>query len=132
MNEYDVQANEFAKKYGVKLYSKYIGFEPNRLWGPESNHHWKCTLKRGNSSYTFDFWRGVGCGPGKPTMYDVLSCLQKYDVGEFDDFCKEFGYTFTCVLEYSRAKKIHRGCQKEYKAVMRLFSDCINEIQEIN
>jgi len=28
--------------------------------------------------------------PIAPTLYDVLTCLQKYEVGTFEDFCSDF------------------------------------------
>lgn len=67
--------------------------------------------------------------PIKPTLYDVLSCLQKYDVGSFEDFCSEFGYD-----EDSRsAEKIYKAVVKEFEAMERLFTNEELEIlAEIN
>ena len=54
-----------------------------------------------------------------PTAYDVLACLQKYDVGTFSNFCSEFGYD-----EDSRtAEKIYFAVQKEYDSLSRLYSE---------
>lgn len=54
-----------------------------------------------------------------PDVYDVLACLQKYDIGTFEDFCSEFGYD-----EDSRtAERIYIAVVKEYKELARIFTD---------
>ena len=60
-----------------------------------------------------------------PTAYDVLACLQKYDVGTFENFCSEFGYD-----EDSRtAEKVYKAVCEEYLNVCKLWSD--SEIEEL-
>lgn len=54
-----------------------------------------------------------------PNEYDVLVCLQKYDVGTFEDFCLDFGYD-----EDSRtAERIYIAVIKEYKDLTRIFTE---------
>ena len=54
-----------------------------------------------------------------PNEYDVLACLEKYDVGSFEDFCSEFGYG-----EDSRtAERIYIVVIKEYKDLTRIFTE---------
>lgn len=54
-----------------------------------------------------------------PSEYDVLACLEKYDVGTFEDFCSEFGYD-----EDSRtAERIYIAVIKEYKDLTRIFTE---------
>jgi len=55
----------------------------------------------------------------EPTAYDVLACLQKYDVGTFSDFCSEFGYD----EDSRKAEKIYFAVQKEYDSLSRLYSE---------
>lgn len=62
-----------------------------------------------------------------PTMYDVLTCLTKYDPYSFEDFCGDYGYD----EDSRKAEKIYRAVVKEYKAVQRLFGDILEELQEI-
>lgn len=63
-----------------------------------------------------------------PSKYSILACLQKYDVGTFEDFCSEFGYD----TDSRRAKKTYKAVVKEWQAINRLFSDEeIEEMQEI-
>jgi len=67
--------------------------------------------------------------PTTPTNYGILSCLQKYEIGTFEDFCGEFGYS-----EDSRAaEKTYKAVCKEYDNVCKIWSDEeIEELQEIN
>ena len=63
-----------------------------------------------------------------PSEYDVLACLEKYDVGTFEDFCSEFGYD-----EDSRtAEQIYIAVIKEYKDLTRIFTEeQMEELSEI-
>lgn len=65
----------------------------------------------------------------KPTEYDVLACMTKYDPGTFEDFCSDFGYD-----EDSRAaERIYFAVQKEYAQLSRLFAyEQMDELREIN
>jgi len=70
---------------------------------------------------TFDFGK-------EPTVYDVLSCLQKYDVGSLQDFCDELGYSDDSI----NAIKIYEAVVNEYVNVKMLWSDKeIELLQEV-
>lgn len=60
----------------------------------------------------------------EPTLYDVIACIQKYDVGSFADFCSEFGYD----EDSRKAEKIYNAVCDEYMNVSRLFNDSEIEI----
>jgi hypothetical protein len=62
-----------------------------------------------------------------PTAYDVLAAVQKYEVGTFEDFCSEFGYD----TDSRKAEKTYFEIQKEYAEIEKLFSDVMEELQEI-
>jgi len=63
-----------------------------------------------------------------PTAYDVLTCLQKYDVGTFEDFCSEFGYD----NDSRQAEKTYNAVLDEYKNVCMLWNESeIEQLQEI-
>lgn len=126
MNEYIKQANDFAKKYGVKL--SVISSKRTTMWGEtQVRTVFKLKLSRKGKSYTFDFGQSIVNGDYRPSMYDILACLQKNDVGSFEDFCGEFGYN-----EDSRnAEKTYKAVCKEFSAVNRLFGDILDEMQEI-
>lgn len=65
----------------------------------------------------------------EPNMYDVMTCLQKYDVGSFDDFCDEFGYDNDSI----GALKIYKSVKEEYTNMCMLFTETelelLSEIQ---
>lgn len=64
-----------------------------------------------------------------PTPYAVLACLQKYEVGSFENFCDEFGYN----VDSRKAEKTYNAVAKEWQEVQKLWSDGeIALLQEIN
>ena len=64
-----------------------------------------------------------------PNSYDVLACLTKYDPGNFENFCSDFGYD----TDSKKAEKTYLAVKDEYLNVTRLFTDSEIEIlNEIN
>jgi len=67
--------------------------------------------------------------PKAPNEYDILACLQKYDVGTFKDFCLEFGYDEDSIM----ANKTYQAVCNEFKDVQTIWTDEeIELLQEIN
>lgn len=67
--------------------------------------------------------------PVTPDEYSILACLQKYDVGTFEDFCSEFGYD----TDSRQAEKVYNAVKEEYLNVCTIFNDKeLEELQEIN
>jgi len=62
-----------------------------------------------------------------PTIYDVLACVEKTEIGAFDDFCAEFGYSNDNI----KAKETWEAVLKESWEIRRLFADCLEELSEI-
>lgn len=62
-----------------------------------------------------------------PTEYDILAGITKNDPGTFDDFCSGFGYD----TDSKEAGQTYFAVQKEWANINRLFSDCMDELQEI-
>lgn len=136
---YDIQAENFAKKYGVKLtiFHTETEYRPYFSDDKKSRYVFKCRLSRGRRSYTFRFGQSLAEGSKAPDLYSILSCLTKYDCGTFEDFCNEFGYE-SYNEEYTgynkESMKIYKAVCREYKAVCRLFGDageCFDELCEI-
>jgi hypothetical protein len=63
-------------------------------------------------------YRNFGASPKRPTAYDVLSCIQKYDPGSFHDFCSEFGYNEDSISD----KRVWRACVDEWRKVRAFFT----------
>lgn len=67
--------------------------------------------------------------PVTPDSYDILSCLQKWEVGTFDNFCNEFGYYNDSI----QAEKVYKAVLSEYTALCTLYTDAELELMsEIN
>lgn len=78
----------------------------------------------------YSFMQGVDTihKPEEPRPYDLLACLQKYDVGTFENFCSEFGYD----SDSKRAERTYEGVREEYEKVCALFNEEeLTELQEI-
>ena len=68
-----------------------------------------------------------------PTEYDILACLQLYDVGSMDDFMDEFGYEIKCVEDMTNFINTYNAVVKEYHDVRRCFTEeQIEAMSEIN
>lgn len=132
---YQEHANSFATKHGIKLTVLSSRYGRHFVNDTQSRYIFKLKLSRGKNSYTFDFGQSLAAGSKEPSMYDVLACLQKYDVGSFEDFCDEFGYDLyndSYTGKNKNSLKIYNAVCKEFDAVDRLFSDILDELQEIN
>lgn len=132
ISNYQQQAINFATKYGVKLTVNYSHYGPHFAGDKQSRHIFKCKLSRNRKSYIFNFGQSLNAGSEEPTLYDILTCLQKYDVGSYTDFCSEFGYTaFNEVTDSKLQSKLYNAVCKEYEGVLRVFDGCMDELQEI-
>jgi len=124
---YEQNAANFATKHGIKLIINSSEYRPYFAEDKESRFVFKCTLIRNKKRYTFTFGQSLAKGSEAPSMYSILACLQKYEIGTFKNFCSEFGYN-----EDSRtAERTYKAVCKEYNAVSRLFGDILDELQEI-
>ena len=113
MTEYEVQANDFLKKAGAKMTISRIG----EVWGFPFDHdlmwHYKyqVTLSRNGQQYRFQFYDSHQnwLNNQRPTRYDVLACVEKYEVPDsLRDFAYEYGYDFETERDYKYVKKSMR------------------------
>lgn len=64
----------------------------------------------------------------RPSAYDVLACITKYDPSTFKDFCADFGYSDDSIL----ALKTYVAAQAEYFHLTQIFTpEQMEELQEI-
>lgn len=67
-----------------------------------------------------------------PSEYDVLSAVQKYDVGTIDDFVSEYGFEVKKWSDVKRIEKTYKLCKKEYEGLRRIFTEeQMEELREI-
>ena len=141
MLNYEAMAKEFCEKTGTKVIIKYKEKKLNPWNATDYTKNWihdiyRITIKRDGKQFSFNFTQSKnGTDNGeKPTEYDILACLTKYDVGSFEDFCAEFGYELYNeeYTSYNKnSKRTYNAVVKEYNNVMRLFKDVIEELAEI-
>ena len=128
---YEHQANDFLSKTNTSIKIEFLKYGSRFSGEKECRNIYKVKIKRENKSFSFNFGQSIyATSKGeKPTNYDILSCLQKYDVGSFEDFCSEFGYD----EDSRKAEKTYNAVCKEYDNVCKIWSEKeIELLQEIN
>ena len=97
MSEYEMQANAFLKKAETKMSISRTGevkgfpFDAHdTLW----HYRYQVTLTRHRKQYRFTFYDSFNNWQHnkRPSRYDVLASVEKYDPGCFEWFIKEYGY----------------------------------------
>ena len=58
-----------------------------------------------------------------PTSYDILACLEKYEVGTMDDFFHEFGYEVKSADDIFCFLNTYNAVVKEYRDLCRIFTE---------
>jgi hypothetical protein len=125
--DYKQQAIDFLKQTGATLKVEYIGHDFYFPADKERRDIYRFQISRNGRRYTAKFGQSIANVDKKPTAYDILACLTKYDPGTFENFCGDFGYD-----EDSRtAERIYKSVVREWKGVDRLFSDVMEQLAEI-
>lgn len=131
-SQYDIQAEQFLLKHGIKLRITLSDSKP-APWDT-AGHHYRVTLsKKSGGRVTFDFWGSVAdMRAGKaPSEYGVLACLSS-DVNipeTFEDFCSDLGYEQDSI----KALQTFKRCLSFSKRLRAFFTtDEIEALQEIN
>lgn len=132
MNKYQEQALDFLKECDAKIRINFIGFKANRDWNETKERSlFNIVLTTPKGFMNFNFWDSfvnttklrnqirVGIKiTAKPTIYDVLACLTKYDPGTFEDFCSDYGYD----EDSETSKKIYFAVQDEFSQLCEIFT----------
>jgi hypothetical protein len=128
-SNYNEAATKFLEATNTKLKIEFLKHGKHFADDKQTRDIYKCKLQRGKNSYSFNFGQSIVGAGTKPTNYDILACLQKYDVGSFEDFCNMFGYD----NDSRAAEKTYKAVCKEFEGMERLFSSEELEIlSEIN
>lgn len=125
MNEYQKQALDFLAKANAKMQITYDSFQRNPLWNETFNREkYLVIIATPQGKTSFFFWNSVYNHTNriKPNEYDILACLEKYDVGTFNDFISEFGYNIDDYRDEQRVKRIYNAVCKEYENLCRIFT----------
>lgn len=127
---YERNAQTFCAEHNVHIYVRMIDERPDDLCDG-CGQPWKVCIERYGNTYHFYFSNSKAAGENPPTAYDILSCLQKYDVGSIDDFVSEYGYEVHKWADVKRIEKTYEAVKNEAVTVMLLFKDCLDELREI-
>ena len=57
-----------------------------------------------------------------PTNYDIITCLNKYDVGSLEDFMFEYGYEIKERGDFQKIMATYNGCCEEYRNLCKCFT----------
>lgn len=69
----------------------------------------------------------------RPSAYDILACLEKYDPDTFDNWAADMGYNDQPLSEYPNVLKVWTACVEQYRGLARMFSDAeMEQLREIN
>jgi len=135
MNDYKKQADDFLKKANATIEIKKAERQQDPLWhkdGEDYGYMYNITIKReGKRDWKFNFWGSVAdkkAGEFSPSSYDILACITKYNPGTFSVFCSCYGYD----EDSKTAEKTFIAVVNEWNECERMFSDLMDELQEIN
>ena len=139
MSEYQREAIDFLRDSGTEMKIKFIevvdGF-PNDPKDTHPRNKYIVTMKRGSKGFSTPFYDSIRNYKKHliPTEYDVLACLEKYEVADtLEDFASEFGYDISEPEDRMRVRKIWRDCKTQYEKLVEFFGDeWMERLQEIN
>ena len=125
MREYVKQAKEFLANCNATMKITFLGAEINKDWNDnEYRNAYRVTITTPLGKMQVKFWDSIYNmqHSKQPTEYDILACLQKYDVGTIDDFVSEYGYEVNCWADVKRIERIYKAVVNEYNKVKRCFT----------
>jgi hypothetical protein len=145
---YQKQGEDFLSETKTTMTCDYLG--KGNFDGDKPNwerRKYLVTFRRGARSKTFEFTGSASAHTNtkgdwtlerkeaqrklewakNPTPYDVLACLQKYDVGGFKNFCADLGYD----EDSRKAERTYFAGREEFEKVKSLWGDVLEKLQEI-
>lgn len=127
--DYRKETLDFLKRVNAKVKITPIDCE-KPLWSSSYYDTYRVTISRNGKRYTYKYYDNARRIPDE---YDALSCLEKYDVGSYEDFCNEFGYEmYDDGSGFNKdTMKIYKAVVKEVEGVERVFGDVLEEFAEI-
>ena len=146
MSEYVIEAKKFLEECNATMNFMYLGTEVNKDWNETIKRDtYMVNIRTPLGSMQVKFYDSIKntlknkerhlSGLKEKvqiTEYDVLSCLQKYDVGDIEDFMYEFGYEIKERGDLKRIQNIYNAVVEEYEDVCRCFTTKqIEKLQEI-
>lgn len=135
MSEYVKQARDFLESCGAKMEINYLHKEiPD--WGdnkPRNKYLFVIITPLGMlHDYFYDSLSNTERGIYDVNEYDILACLEKYDVGTIDDFVSEFGCEVHKWDDVRRIERTYKAVVRRYKRLCEIFTpEQMEELREI-
>ena len=133
MDEYNRKAKEFLKKVGAKVTISYKDSGKLPDWDTYDYDNYRVRVDRKGKSWSYMYHQTTHRTKkdGRPTPYDVLSCVEQTDPGTIDDFVQDCGYEVHSWNDVRRIERIYKAVCKEAKNFERMFGDVADEFCEV-
>ena len=134
MSKYERQAKDFLKKTGAKMTISFKDCAPYFEGEKEYRNIYRIRIDRNGKSWSFNFGDSIANknNGDRPTAYDVLACITKYEPpADVWDFAEEYGYNIDSRQEYNKVNRIYKNVCIEYKNAVRMFGDVLDDLAEI-
>lgn len=128
MNVYELQARKFCRDNSVMITRVFTGHKKYFNTDTQPRDTYSVTIRRGKAAMTTNFGQSIANEGKKPSKYDILACLTKYDPGSFEEFCSDFGYD----SDSRKAYEVYEAVCKEWEGVEKVFIGILEQLQEIN
>jgi hypothetical protein len=131
LSDYELQAKFFLLKSDTTLKIEFLKngkyFDDDK----DKRNIYQCILSKNGEVYSFTFGDSINNTQKgiKPSVYDILACVEKYQYDNFKDFCNAFGYD----EDSRKAYKIYEAVKEQGENIISLFGedDTINDLREI-
>lgn len=132
--DYVERAKEFLKKIGAKVTITFKDCTPVPDWDDDRpRNNYRVRIDRNGKTWSYIFHDSLHntWNHKRPTPYDVLACVETYDVGSIDDFVSEFGYEVSCWADVKKIQRIYKAVKKEAANYQRIFGDVAEEMRDV-
>lgn len=125
-NEYQKQAEKFCKNTNSKISFKFIKEGYYFPGDKEYRNIYRWTIKKDGKTISGRYGDSINNTMEgiKPTIYDLLTCLEKYDPEDIETFCGEYGYEITD----KNTRKIYNACVRQYIQITSIYNDAEMEM----
>lgn len=136
MTDYNKKAKDFLKKHNAKMTISHVSDGYGGWKHGEITDGWlyRVRIDREGKTWSFNFSDSVynSWHNKRPSPYDVLACVEKYEpYGDVWDFANAYGYDICDRESYNKTERIYKAVKQEYDNVIRMFGDCMEELCEI-
>jgi len=109
----------YQSRFGQSLVNSAVTKGNHKHWGISFHRDLIHPARVSISQYMDRLKTSQWKGRKAPEAYDILACLQTYDIGTFNDFCMDFGYDNDSI----KAQKTYFAVQNEFEGLKRLFNE---------